>query len=409
MKVLHVIASVDPASGGPIEGVIRAAEASRRLGYERHIVTLDSPDDPCVAACPGTVIPLGVPGHYRNMWRNWIPWMRYRYSPRLTPWLSQNASNYDAVIVNGVWNYAALGTWRALSGGTVPYFVFTHGMLDPWFRKTYPLKHAVKQFFWWISEGHVLRDARSVLFTSEEERRLARGEFWPYAAHEEVIAYGTADPPQNLETQIAAFCSKAPALENRKYILFLGRLHPKKGCDLLIRAFGQIADRHQDIDLAIAGPDQNGWRSKLERMAHGIGISNRIHWLGMLTGDAKWGAFRRCEAFILPSHSENFGIVVSEALACSKPVLITRKVNIWREIVAAGAGLVCDDNESDVCDMVERFLQLPEQARVALGQNARACFLTNYEADNVARRFLQLLESHLMNRSSAISGKALTT
>ena len=229
------------------------------------------------------------------------------------------------MIVNGLWNYTALAALRALRGSRVPYFVFTHGQLDPWFRQFYPIKHAAKQLFWLFSEGQLLRHARAVLFTTEEEKLLTHNAFWPYRVREHVIGFGTADVAGQPERQIEAFYSRIPAVAEKRFLLFLSRIHPKKGCDILIRAFARHAHEFPGLDLIMAGPDQIGWQRELEAIAHAAGVSERIHWLGMLTGDAKWGAYWSAEAFVLPSHSENFEIVVAEALACGLPVLISDK------------------------------------------------------------------------------------
>ncbi len=122
--------------------------------------------------------------------------------------------------------------------------------------------------------------------------------------------------------------------------LFLGRIHRKKGCDMLIDAFAKVAADDPDLYLVMAGPDQQQWSAKLKQTAANLGIKNRVFWPGMVTGDAKWGAFYGSEAFILPSHQENFGIAVAEALACGKPVLLADKVNIAEEIAEDGAGLM---------------------------------------------------------------------
>ena len=127
----------------------------------------------------------------------------YRYAPRLLPWLRQHAKDYDAVIVNGLWQYTTHATWRALNKGSVPYYVFTHGMLDPWFKRTYPLKHLKKWLFWPWADYRALRDAKAVFFTCEEERLLARQSFWLYRCHETVVSYGTGAPPGDARQQVS--------------------------------------------------------------------------------------------------------------------------------------------------------------------------------------------------------------
>jgi glycosyltransferase involved in cell wall biosynthesis len=320
-----------------------------------------------------------------------LPWRRYGYTRRLAPWLKANAQNYDAVIVNGLWNYTALAARRAFRGTPVRYFVFTHGMLDPWFRRTYPVKTLLKQVFWWFSEGPLLAGACAVLFTSEEERVLARNAFWPYKCREAVVGYGTADVTGNPQEQVAAFRARLPQLGDRSFLLFLSRIHEKKGCDLLIEAFAVAAEKDPALQLVIAGPDQVGLAGSLKKTAAELGITDRIHWPGMLSGDAKWGAFHACEAFVLPSHQENFGIVVAEAMACAKPVLITNKVNIWREVEQGGGGLVVNDDQQGIQDLLARFFSLSKDERRQMSEAARATFLAHFNIDANVTTLLNVL------------------
>jgi len=158
MKILHVVRSVDPRDGGPIEGVKLLGRAHHREGREVEVVSLDDPDAEWVRNFPLRVYGLGPVG------------TKYGYTSKLPVWLKSHAANYDAVIVNGVWQFGGLAAWRALRDTATPYYVFPHGMLDPWFKRTYPLKHLKKWFYWPWAEYRVLRDARAVFFTCEQER-----------------------------------------------------------------------------------------------------------------------------------------------------------------------------------------------------------------------------------------------
>jgi glycosyltransferase involved in cell wall biosynthesis len=391
VRVLHVISSVDPRAGGPIEGVFSSSEVWFKHGHERHIVCLDSPNAPWVKQSRAPTEALGQDSQIYARLRRWIPWLRYGYTPRLVKWLEANAGQYDAVIVNGLWNYASFGAWRALHKMRTPYFVFTHGMLDPWFNTAYPIKTFFKTIFWRLFEHKVLRDAAGVMFTCEEERQLARGSFAPYQAREFVVGYGTRDVSGDPDAQSAAFFARAPDVRGRKLILFLSRIHEKKGVDLLIKAFAQLADVNSDYDLVIAGPDQGGLQASLTRLAGELGVDERIHWTGMLSGDVKWGAFRAADLFALPSHQENFGIVVAEAMALSRPVLVTNKVNIWREIEADGAGIVVDDDREGIAGGLTEFFSLSLAQREMMGAKARRSFLARYDLERNAMSLLELI------------------
>ncbi|MDB5653472.1 MAG: glycosyl transferase group 1, partial [Tardiphaga sp.] len=318
-------------------------------------------------------------------------WVHYQYSSKLVPWLKEHASEFDVVIINGLWNFTALGARLALTGSNVPYFVFTHGMLDPWFRSTYPLKNILKQILWWVSEGPLLAGAKGVLFTCEDERVLARNAFWPYHVKEFVVGYGTSVVEGDVETQQRQFRDVIPALRDRRFLLFLSRIHPKKGCDLLIDAFALLATKDPGLDLVMAGPDQTGWVQQLKQQAIALGISNRVHWPGMLEGNEKWGAFRASEAFVLPSHQENFGIVVAEALACGKLVLISNKVNIWREVQSGGGGFVADDDAAGVKDLLTRFSDLSPDQRKSMETAARETFLSQFDISKNVSKLVDVL------------------
>jgi len=391
LRILHIIATADPRYGGPLEGIIRSSAALEKLGHFRELATFDHPSDPWVASFPIRVHALGtLKSEIRRQWK-WLPWVHYGFTTKFVPWLKQNAKGYDVVIVNGIWNFTALAARLSLTSSKVPYFVFTHGMLDPWFRRAYPVKTLLKQISWWCSEGPLLANAQGVLFTCEEERVLARNAFWPYNVKEFVVGYGTSDVKGNAEAQIAEFRERIPALTNKRFFLFLSRIHPKKGCDLLIQAFAKIAPLIPDIDLVMAGPDQSGWAPQLKKQAAALGIADRIHWPGMLEGNRKWGAFHGCEAFVLPSHQENFGIVVAEALACGKPVLITDKVNIWREIQQEGAGLVANDDLPGITSLLEAFIRLSDAERNKIQVSARDAFLKHFDIEQNVTRLLDVL------------------
>jgi glycosyltransferase involved in cell wall biosynthesis len=392
MKILHIIASVDPRGGGPIEGVFSSSRVWLQNGHERHIVCLDPPDAPWVGLAPVTTFALGIGGRWYSSARRLFPALRYGYSPHLVPWLRRFAGNYDAVVINGLWNYASFGAWRALRGGKVPYFVFTHGMLDPWFNQAYPFKTRLKSIFWKLFEHRVLRDAHGVLFTCEEERQLAATSFAPYSAKEYVVGYGTNDVSGDDEVQRTAFYDHLPAARGRKLILFLSRIHPKKGVDLLISAFARHAAQFPEFDLVIAGPDQSGWGTTLRQSIEALGLGERVHWPGMLAGDIKWGAFRSSTFFALPSHQENFGIVVAEAMAVGKPVLITNIVNIWREIQGDRAGLVVDDTLESISLGICLMCKMPPIQLSEMGANGRACFLQRYDLKENAMHLLTLLD-----------------
>jgi len=362
-----------------MEGVRQRGLRLQQLGHSVEVVAIDDPAAPYVQSYPLKVHAVGPPRG------------SYRYSPALVPWLRANAAKYDAIVVNGLWQYHGLAARRVLTGLKLPYFVFPHGMLDPWFKHAYPRKHLKKWLYWPWGDYRLLRDARAVLFTSEEERLQARRSFWLYSARERVVAYGTSTPPEDSEALRDGYLAANPRLRGRRILLFLSRIQEKKGCDLLIRAFARVAPLDPRLQLVIAGPDQTGWVGTLTGLARELGIADRVSWPGMLQDAMKWGAFYSADAFVLPSHQENFGIAVAEALACGLPALISDKVNIWREVQSAGAGLVAPDTVEGTTNLLTGWLSLTNDQQRAMRLAARQLFHRRYTVDAMAQDLLDVV------------------
>ena len=237
MKILHVTCSVDPALGGLSACVRWVTPKLTSMGHPSEIVCLDDPAAPFLAAIQAPVHAMGP--------------ARLGYA-----WLENEAHRFDAVVVHGLWQYHGLAVYRALKRpGSPPFFGFPHGMLDPWFKHHYPLKHLKKSLYWWLAERRNLRRAAAVLFTCEEERRLARDSFPGSTYTERVVAYGTAQPPEPSTAQREAFLQRVPELRGRPFWLFLGRIHEKKGVDILLDAYGRLAKQGATLPyLVIAGP-----------------------------------------------------------------------------------------------------------------------------------------------------------
>ncbi len=379
MRLLYLIPSLNPAAGGPVENLRQCGAVMTEMGHSTEVATLDEPGSRWVREFPFPATGLGPAVG------------SYGYTPRLVPWLRRHASDHDVVIVRGIWQYHSFACWRALRGSSTPYVVFTHGMLDPWFKRTYPWKHAKKWLYWPWAEYRVLRDAKAVLFTCEEERLLARKSFFLYSSNEQVVSYGTSTSTQDPELCKAAFLERHPELKDNRFLLFMGRIHPKKGCDLLIEAFASVRRDDPECRLVIAGPDQMGMQPQLMALARIRQVAERISWAGMISGNTKQGAMEAAEAFILPSHQENFGIVVAEALASGKPVLISNKVNIWREIEQDGAGLVADDDLAGTRWLLRTWFGMSSTEKRRMSERARQSFLNRFEIRKGAQSIIDVL------------------
>jgi glycosyltransferase involved in cell wall biosynthesis len=380
MKILHVIPSIDPATGGPVEGLKQLCHVYNMGGHEVEVASLDSPHPAEQYHFPARVFTLG-PG-----------WGLFGYSPRAARWFKENLARYDVVFINCIWQYNTLAAYRALAGKTTPYAVFTHGMLDPYFRKRFPLKHIKKLIYWRLFLRKILRNATTVLFTCEEEKMLARQSFPGYDVRETVVPYGTFGPQCNTADAAEEFLTYWPVLRGKRLAISMGRIHPKKGTDLLIEAFAVTFAKDPFWHLVIAGPDQIGLQKSLEALAVRLGIADRITWTGMLTATSKWGALAASEVFVLPSHQENFGIVVAEAMACSLPVIVSNKVNIWREVENYRAGLICNDTVEGVRDSMTRWQSLTGEEIAALQRQSKKCFDELFDYEVTAQKALDIVE-----------------
>ena len=425
MTILHVIASMEAKTGGVAQAVRSMIQGHGGGEIVHEVVCLDS-------AHSGGELTDSFPLH--ALGPHFTPWC---YSPQLLPWLSKHLPRFDAVIIHGLWLYPSHAVRKALDrirqkGARGPRcHVMPHGMLDPYFQRdrTRRIKALRNWLMWKVVESKVVNGAESLLFTCEEEKQLAHQSFRPYRPQcESVVGLGVEAPPPPTTAMKTAFHAACPGLGSRPYRLFLARLHPKKGVDLLIRAYLESwqqacrgSDGGKDFPaLVIAGPLDDAYAREMQKLAaapvacshdaltvtssaaavpddHAPALSLSpnapVFFTGMLVGDAKWGAFHGCEAFVLPSHQENFGIAVVEALACGKPVLISDKVNIWREILADGAALVAPDTLEGTRSLMERWLALPEVEKVKMGENARRCFEQRFDIAAAAERLGEILKS----------------
>ncbi|GAA4439549.1 glycosyltransferase [Pontibacter saemangeumensis] len=400
MKILRVINSMNPASGGPCQGIRNSIPELEKLCVQNEVVCLD---DPKATFLGGDTFPVYALGPGKGPWQ---------YASKLMPWLLRNLAKYDVVIVHGLWQYHSYATHKAIRLLKKRYqspilpkiFIMPHGMLDPYFQRAPErrLKALRNIIYWKLIEREVVNEATGVLFTCDSELLLARIPFRPYKPKQEVnVGYGVADPPPYDFAMRNAFLKKCEALYNQHYILFLGRIHRKKGVDILIDAYEKAVSelmkggeyvigksgglvelervaQHSPYlpKLVIAGPGlETAFGKEIKmRVCESQVLMQNVFFPGMLTGNAKWGAFYGCDAFVLPSHQENFGIAVVEALACCKPILISKEINIWREIEVRGGAIVAEDTLSGTHKMLMAWEKLPPDRKINMSIQARRAY-----------------------------------
>ncbi len=407
LRILRVISSMDPRSGGPAQGIRNSIPTLDALGCVNEVACFDAHDSMSVGP---EKFPIHSMGKAFGIWG---------WSPHLKPWLQKHLCDYDVVIVHGIWQYhcyavtQAITRLRANGAKNIPrVFVMPHGMLDPWFQTA--LSRYWKAWrnwtYWKTIENRTISQADGLLFTCEQEMLLARTTFRPYSPKQEHnVGYGIAEPPRESAVLQNAFRKACPQLANRPYLLYLGRIHEKKGIDLLLKVYAglsaELANGTPMPALVVAGPNDGAYAKQMQHLwlrlsrTSDIGDSNdpqnapSVFFPGMLQGDAKWGAIYGCDAMVLPSHQENFGIAIVEALACGKPVLISDKVNICLEIEKDGAGWVETDTLDGVSRLLRNWIAASDDTRNELGRNAMRCYENRYRAEGAAGRLVELLEA----------------
>ena len=369
---------MNPAQGGVVEAVNQAALSFNNEKHQMDVLCLDNPSSAWVIENNSYTVHAIGEG-------------KTSYGLHLTylAWLWKNAKSYDVVVIDGLWQFLVLAGY-ILKWLKTPYCVFTHGMLDPYFNKD-KLKYIKKLPFWFSSERNVIAMSDAVIFTCQEESELAERSFPYYRATPKIATLGIEANAGDKEGLTATFLNEFPELIDKCFTVFLSRIHEKKGIDILIDALGQLKNLPDDFMLAIAGPDSNDLQFKLNKQIEALGLTNRVVWLGMLNGDVKWGAYHAADVFILPSHQENFGIVVAEALSTATPVLITNKVNIWREIDTAGAGFVENDDVDGIKTLLERWLSLVDEDKQVMAKNASLCYENNFSIESAVQGLEKVL------------------
>ena len=403
MKVLHVIPSVGPLRGGPSAMMRTTARGLVQAGVAVDVATTDDNDAERLQVAHSTAITEeGVTYWYFPRQTRF-----YTFSWPLTRWLARNVKNYDLVHIHALFSYAAIPAAFWASYYQVPYIIRPLGVLSvlgmhkrrPW----------LKKLSYELIEKNIIRGAALIHYTSEQERVEAAQ---LGIRHCSVIIPNSVEiPNQSLKSARSYLRARHPQLADRLIILFLSRLDPKKGLDILLPAFAEVRAKHPKAILVIAGSGKPSYVSILQQHADRIGIASDVVWTGFLTGDEKWSALAESDIFVLPSYSENFGLAVAEAMACGLPVVVSDQVAIHREITDARAGLVVPCQVKELTEALLKLLQDPG-LRSTMGGNGRRLTLTQFAPESTMHSLLNLygqlcaeglreagqLASHLRNR-----------
>lgn len=315
------------------------------------------------------------------------------YSSRANAAMDAAVRNADMVHVHTLWNPLNTMARRACERHGKPYVLSPHGMLDPY---SVSVRAWRKRAYLALIERWNLEAAARVVFASISERDVSRTVAGAFSLGE-VVSLGADEPPPIPREELATkFLEQYPGGVDGRRILFLSRLHPKKGLERLLDAMPEVVRRHPRAHLFIAGSGESGYEADLRTRAQKLGVASDVTFTGFLSGRSKWSAMAAADVFVLPSYHENFGISVAEAMHAELPVIVSRQVNIASEIAAAGAGIVLKDAD-DARSLAHAIGQLLDDpvARRRIGENARNLALGRYGWPDAAKRCFALYDAVL--------------
>lgn len=381
MKILHVVNSINPALGGPTQGVLNLVRALREQGIYAEIATTDDNG-------PGVLdVPIGERTIYKDVpvWffpRSRLRMKEYIFSAGLMRWLWRNIKKYDIVCAHYLFTYSTTCTAVIANAQKVPYMIRTIGQLAP-----RALEHSKwkKIAYTAFVERHNLNHAAAIHCASKGEA-------------EDAVKFGVKAPivtiplgviiPDTISDAKTILRSKFAIPSDRLVVLFLGRLHETKRLELLIRAIHILAAKGLTINLLIAGSGETKYVETLKQLAAGSGIEDSIIFTGFASGKDKDILLQGSDIFIMPSLFESFGVAIAEAMAAGLPLVVSKNVQLSSEILEADTGLVADNTAESLSANIEKLLLSPD-LRAKLGKNGRELAIKKYSWDTVAKEFIR--------------------
>ncbi|MDX2146746.1 MAG: glycosyltransferase [Planctomycetota bacterium] len=382
MRILHAISSLDPSAGGPPMVVSRLAAAQARLGHDVHLIAYSVPKAAAEVRTSLSKLPGAdllkfheLPPATKREWYLSTK-ARAKYSDLLGGTSGQ--PRFDALHLHGLWDpILKAGADTARRTGT-PYVIAPHGMLDAWALSEKPLKKKLA-----LALGY-----KSMVVRASLMHALSQYEFDCIKSHQwngriQIIPNGVFLEELDPLPPKGTFRSEMPALGDDPYILFLARLHPVKGLDLLVDALHSLRDKHPRWRLVVAGPDF-GAQAQLEAQITRLGMGERVHLVGPLWGARKLAALADAACFSLPSKHEGFSMSIAEALACRLAVVITENCH-FPEVGEVGAGVVVKRDVASIAQGLDRVMS-NAAARQTMGQAGRQLIEARYTWPKVADR-----------------------
>ena len=369
---LQVVSHLDPQFGGIASSVPQMCRATEAQGeYRCPIVGFCEPDEL-------ERLPQKLRSQVLHFPQQRMRWM---FNASLRHRMKEVVRAAKGIHIHGIWETHCFVTAGMARSCKRPYIISAHGMLDDWALRHKRLKKAL--YAAWV-ETNNLQCATCL-------RALTRDEVSDYrrigiTAPVAVIPSGVEAPSG---TTADLFWQSYPELVGKRIILFLGRLHPKKGLHLLMQAWRQVAQQYADTQLVIAGPDPEGMTASLQQMTTEFGLADSVTLAGMLSGDAKWAALAAASLFVLPSYSEGFSVAVLEALAMGIPVIVSGACH-FPEVAENECGWVIQPEVVALENALRQYLELPRDAINGMGKRGRALAETRYSWPAVGKQMAEV-------------------
>jgi glycosyltransferase involved in cell wall biosynthesis len=391
MRLLCISPSYWPAFqfGGPIFSMHALNKALTKKGVEVTVYTTNAGLETSVGA-------TGEVDDIDNVRVNYFLYSKlfhffgstgWHFSPALSRAISEKINTFDIVYIVAVWNYPVAIAAYYCRQNKKPYIISPRGLLYPYAARK---KFYKKWLYYNLIAKRDLRSAAAIHYTTEDEKRACHA-FLGLKNRAFVIPNGiNLDEFNNLPDRYI-FRQRYPVLKEKKIILFLGRINWKKGLDILIDAYRMLTSERSDLHLVIAGNDEAGYIKKVKGWIAKFGLKDKVTLAGMLIGKDKLQAYAASDIFILPSYSENFGMTAVEAMACAKPVIISDRVGISKEVQENNAGLVVGCSANGLCQAI-KLLSDNASLREALSGNAKKMVARYYNIDVIAERMLGIFK-----------------
>lgn len=367
---LNITAHVDHRFGGLTTSLPPFCEALEATGrYRSDLAAFCAPDEVYSGSATPQIFPLGR--------------LRWAVDTTLRKRLEGLIRKSDAVQIHGIWQEHCSAAVDLAQASGRPYLIAAHGMLEPWALKSKGWK---KQLYWQLVERRRLQGALCLraLTAAEAEQYRALGLRVPVAVIPNGVTVPAVVTPE-------PFFQRYPELRGRKIVLFLGRLHAKKGIHMLCQSWAKVCREFPDSHLVVAGPDFDGIQSVLEGQLHRDGAASRVTFSGMLRGDEKWGALSAADAFVLPSYSEGFSVAVLEALGVGLPVIVSKSC-YFPEVQKYRCGWIVDPQPGPLEVALRECLSVSTTEKEAMGFRARRLIAERFSWPTIGENTAAVLD-----------------